>query len=183
MPSDRSIQLRTLELPDAGILASWSLDERFRAAAEWSPGLLLADHEAFQTRLISDPPNGLVRLGAVHDGELVGYVVIQGTEPARRELGFVIGDTRHWRRGLGRQAARAGLDYGFTRMGLSEIWAEAWAANTASIRILQGLGMRETERGESGTYLDTPTYYRRFVMGASASGWVRNREPTRNGFS
>ncbi len=54
-------------------------------------------------------------------------------------------------------------------MGLSEIWAEAWAANVASIRILQGLGMREIERGESGTYLDTPTYYRRFAVGTPAS--------------
>ncbi|GAB1641405.1 GNAT family N-acetyltransferase [Krasilnikovia sp. MM14-A1259] len=166
MPFDPAVQLRPLEVSDAGILASWSLDERFCAAAEWSPDLPLAEHQRFQSRLIAEPPNGLVRLGVVHDGELVGYVVLQGPEPQRRELGFVIGDSRRWGHGLGAQAAQAALDHGFTDLGLHEIWAEAWAANPASVRILQRLGMREIERGESGTYLGAPTYYRRFTIAA-----------------
>ncbi|HWD82992.1 MAG TPA: GNAT family N-acetyltransferase [Kribbella sp.] len=168
MPSDPAVELRPLTVSDAGILASWSLDERFRAAAEWSPDLPLAEHEQFQRRLIADPPDGLVRLGVVHDGGLVGYVALQGTEPERRELGFVIGDSRRWGLGLGRQAAQSALDHGFAGLGLQEIWAEAWAANPASVRILLRLGMREIERGESGTYLGTPTYYRRFTIVAAA---------------
>ena len=160
------VQLRPLEVSDAGTIASWSLDERFRAAAEWSPGLPLAQHEQFQRRLIANPPDGLIRLGVVHDGVLAGYVDLQGSEPRRRELGFVIGDSRRWGHGLGGQAARAALDHGFTDVGLHEIWAEAWAANRASVRILQRLGMREIERGESGTYLGIPTYYRRFTIAA-----------------
>jgi RimJ/RimL family protein N-acetyltransferase len=163
-----AIRLRPLDLSDPPALAAWSLDERFRAAAEWTPGLSVAEHEAFQSRLITAPPEGLVRLGVVHRDELVGYVVLQGTEQARRELGFVIGDSSQWGRGFGRQAAWAGLDYGFNRMALSEIWAEAWATNTASIRILQGLGMRETDRGEQGEYQGTSTYYRRFSIQAPA---------------
>jgi RimJ/RimL family protein N-acetyltransferase len=158
------IRLRPLEPPDAVTLARWSLDERFRAAAEWSPGLPLAEHEAFQSRLIAEPPEELLRLGVVHDEELVGYVDLHGAEPARRELGFAIGDSRRWGKGLGRQAAQAGLDHGFTRMALSEIWAEAWATNTASVRILQGLGMTELTPGDQGEYQGEPTYYRRFAV-------------------
>ncbi|MCY1140090.1 GNAT family N-acetyltransferase [Actinoplanes sp. Pm04-4] len=158
------IRLRPLEPPDAVTMASWSLDERFRAAAEWSPRLSVAEHEAFQSRLIAEPPAELVRLGVVHAGELVGYVDLHGVEPARRELGFVIGDSRHWGKGLGRQAAQAALDHGFTRMALSEIWAEAWATNTASIRILQGLGMTELAPGDQGEYQGAATHYRRFTL-------------------
>lgn len=168
MSSEPAVQLRPLEISDARTLASWSLDERFRAAAEWSPDRTLAEHEQFQRRLIADTPDGLIRLGIVHDGELAGYVALQGKDPHRRELGFVIGDSRRWGLGLGRSAARVALEYGFAGLGLQEIWAEAWAANTASVRILQRLGMREIERGESGTFLGRPTYFRRFTIAAPA---------------
>ena len=61
-----------------------------------------------------------------------------GSQPRRRELGFVIGERRHWRQGLGRAAAEAGLRFGFASLGLSQIWAEALDANRASVRISPG---------------------------------------------
>jgi RimJ/RimL family protein N-acetyltransferase len=162
-----SIDLRPLELTDAEALASWALDPLFCAAAKWTTGLSTMEYVSFHRRIITEPPSDLVRLAAVHRGELVGYVDLHGSEPLRRELGFVIGDSRQWRRGLGRQAARAGLDYGFHRLKLTEIWAEALAANLASVSILQYLGMTETEPGGGGTYLGTPSHYRRFSIGIS----------------
>lgn len=122
------------------------------------------EYVAFQLRLITDPPVDLVRLGAVQHAELIGYAVLHGTEPTRRELGFVVGDSRRWRQGLGRQVAHAALAYGFDQLGLTEIWAEALAANVASVRILQCLGMTETDPGDQGTYLGVPSYYRRFTI-------------------
>lgn len=50
----------------------------------------------------------------------------------------------------------------FLELGLTSIGAEAWDVNTRSVRILQRLGMREIGRGESGTFLGTPTFYRKF---------------------
>ena len=158
-----TMDLRPLELADAEMMASWALDPRFCAAAEWTAGLSMAQYTSFHHRIITQTPGDLLRLGAVHQGELVGYVDLHGSEPARRELGYVIGDSRRWGHGLGRQAAQAGLDYGFHSLKLAEIWAEALDANLASIRILQNLGMTETEPGEPGTYLDAPTHYRRFT--------------------
>lgn len=158
-----ALELRFLEPDDAEVVASWAFDPRFCAAAGWTAGLSIAEYVSFQLRLITEPPGDLLRMGAVHRGELVGYVDLHGSEPDRRELGFVIGDSRRWGRGLGRCAAQAGLDYGFRDLGLTEIWAEAPAANVASIRILQSLGMAETEPGEPGTYLGAPSYYRRFT--------------------
>lgn len=157
-----AVHLRPLEPADARVVASWALDPVFLAAADWSTRTI-EEYVDFHTRLIADPPADLLRLGAVHDGDLVGYVDLHGREPHRRELGYVIGDSRRWGRGLGGLAARAALDYGFDRMGLTDIWAEALAANAASVRILQSLGMREIERGGEGVYLGTPTYFRRFT--------------------
>ncbi|MEV4342904.1 GNAT family N-acetyltransferase [Actinoplanes sp. NPDC049596] len=139
------LTLRPLTPADAPTIASWAGDPVFVAGAGWTPTLSPAAHVAFQLNLITNPPPELIRLGAVENGDLVGYVDLHGTEPARRELGYVIGDSRRWGRGLGGAAARAGLTHGFGELGLTHIWAEAEPTNTASIRILRSLGMTELE--------------------------------------
>ncbi|WP_307871236.1 GNAT family N-acetyltransferase [Paractinoplanes deccanensis] len=92
---------------------------------------------------------------------MIGYVDLQGTEPRRRELGYVIGDSTRWRQGFGTQAARAGLTHAFAQAGLTSIWAEALTTNTASVRILQTLGMTEIAPGPD-------TSHRRFEIHRSA---------------
>lgn len=152
-----------MTLEDADVIAAWATDEEFCRAAEWTLGLSFQEHRQFQAGLICSPPSDLVRLGAVHEGRLVGYVALQGTEPQRRELGFLIGPRTVWGRGLGVATTRAGLRHGFEELHLDEIWAEALDANRASVRILQRLGLRETGPGDPGTYLDQPTRYRQFA--------------------
>ena len=150
-------------------MARWAADAEFCRAAGWTADLPLGEYRRFHRRLIQSPPADLIRLGAVHNGVLVGYVDLHGSEPHRRELGFVIGDRSRWNQGLGQLAAAAGLDYGFDHLGLQEIWAEAFNANQSSVRILQRLGLRETGRGDEGTFLEKPTYYRQFAI--TATDW------------
>ena len=119
----------------------------------------------FFRQLVEVPPPDLIRLAALHEGVVVGYVDLAGAEPHERELGFVIGDRSTWGRGLGRGAARAGCAHGFGVLGLRRIWAEAEATNAASIRVLELIGMREAEASErtSGA-LST----RRYLLDADA---------------
>ena len=77
-----------------------------------------------------------------------------------------IGASSRWGQGLGRAAAAACLDLAFEELGLDEVWAEAYDAHERSVRILRGLGMRETGRGAAGLFLDVPTFYRRFAITA-----------------
>lgn len=134
-----------------------------------------ADRLRFWEELINAPPTDLVRLGAVCDQELVGYIDLHGAEPRRRELGYTIGGRERWGRGLGTAAAGAGLAYGFTVLELDEIWAEALDANGPSVRILRRVGMRETGRGERRSFLGRETYYRQFVITAVEWGAARDR--------
>jgi RimJ/RimL family protein N-acetyltransferase len=166
VPARPIIRLRSLSSDDAEVIAAWGTDAGFCRAAGWSVGRPLGEYRAFQRDLVAQPPPDLIRLGAVFDRRLVGYVDLHGTEPGRRELGYVIGERRQWRRGLGRAAAEAGLRFGFATLGLTQIWAEALDANLASVRILQRLGMHETGTGDSGIYLGTSTYYRQFAIGS-----------------
>lgn len=164
--SASEVVLRPLTIEDAVVIACWAADEDFCRAAEWSIGRSAEEHRAFQTQLITSPPPGLLRLGAVHGDRLVGYVDLHGNQPDRRELGFLVGPRSLWGLGLGLAVARAGLVFGFEERGLREIWAEALDANRASIRILQRLGTTETGLGVPATYLGRPTRYRQFVFHA-----------------
>jgi RimJ/RimL family protein N-acetyltransferase len=161
--------LRRLDPADVATLASWGMDRRFCEYAGWRLDRSLAGHEAHWERLIAEPKADHLRLAAVVDGELVGYVDLAGGEPDRRELGYVVGPSERWGQGLGGVVARLGVEYGFGVLGLREIWAEALDANAASVRILTSLGMTEVGRGEEESFLGVPTFYRRFVI---ASGGI-----------
>ncbi len=131
---------------------------------------------SFWSQQVQDPTEGLIRL-AVEDpivGKLVGYVDLHGSDPAEKELGFVIGPSHRWGQGLGRCAAKAGLAYGFKELGLERIWAEALTANTASVRILRSLGMQETGRGAPGMFLGEDSYYLQFSINRRA--WTHKRD-------
>jgi RimJ/RimL family protein N-acetyltransferase len=163
--SESTVLLRGLVAADADLIAAWSRDEDFCRAAGWSIRPV-EQHRAFQRRLIANPPADLLRLAAIQDGHLVGYVDLHGSAPDRRELGFLVGPREVWGQGLGMAAASAGLRYGFHELGLKEVWAEALEANRASIRILQKLGMTETGWGDIDAHLSRPSRYRQFAIAA-----------------
>ena len=63
----------------------------------------------------------------------------------------------HWNRGLATEAARALLRFGFEERGFPTIRASTDALNTASIRVLEKIGMRFHKR-ELSNGLDTVYY-------------------------
>lgn len=172
--------MRALTTEDAPTCASWAADPEFRAAAEWNPDRSTAELTRWWQGLIASPPPELIRLGAESEGALVGYVDLHGTAPDVRELGFLVGPRKRWGHGYGYAIAAAGLHHGFVAMGMRRIWAEAAAANTASLRILQRLGMRETGTGDPTTYLGAPTIYRQFeITPAGRDAQILSSSPPR----
>jgi RimJ/RimL family protein N-acetyltransferase len=157
--------LRPLDLSDIVIYSRWGQDQRFCEQAGWTVDLPLSGHEAHWRRLVTGPPPDLVRLAAVLDDEVVGYVDLHGDDPRQRELGYVVGPSARWGQGLGTAIARLGLDHGFGHLGLEEITAEALDTNQASIRILITLGMTKT-----GT---SPSSYQQFLI--TKAEWERGQ--------
>ena len=157
---------------DAAVFAEWASDERFCQHAGWTFGGAPAATLAFWTQLIAAPPADLLRLTAIADGEVAGYVDLHGDLPGVRELGYVVGPSTRWGRGLGTALGAAGLAHAFDVLGLEAVWAEALAANVPSVRILRTLGMRETGRGDAEAFLGEPTHYVQFRL--SRVDWRRS---------
>jgi ribosomal-protein-alanine N-acetyltransferase len=67
-----------------------------------------------------------------------------------------------WHRGYATEAGRACLDYGFSDVGFRRVSAFTEAANVASLRVIERLGMRFVRQGADGVppwneYVTTPT--------------------------
>lgn len=80
---------------------------------------------------------------ALHEGgELVGTCGLKLELPhARAEIGYWIGRD-YWGRGVATEAARAVVEYAFTRLGIRRVFAHFYTRNPASGAVMRKLGMR-----------------------------------------
>jgi RimJ/RimL family protein N-acetyltransferase len=68
------------------------------------------------------------------------------------EIGYGMAKS-YWGRGFASEAAAATMKYGFEQLHLPRIVAIAWPENTASLRVLEKLGMRREPRLYNGEML------------------------------
>jgi ribosomal-protein-alanine N-acetyltransferase len=68
------------------------------------------------------------------------------------ELGYEL-HPAYWGHGYATEAALRLLTFGFEPLGLQRVWAQCVAENTASIRVLERLGMRYKQRLRQHTWM------------------------------
>jgi RimJ/RimL family protein N-acetyltransferase len=111
-----------------------------------------ADEEAFTARW-SDPEKLPLRLSVEHEGELVGDLMLkvgdalshpevaEQAAAVQAEVGWSI-DPAHQGRGFATEAAADLLAVAFDEMGLRRVYAQCFADNVASWRVMEKVGMR-----------------------------------------
>lgn len=158
------ISLRRLGPADAHVLASWQTDALFAAHAGWRLTSDAGEGVQWWRESIRNPDPLLLRLAAVESGELVGYVDLYGEQREERELGYVIGPSSRWGHGRATVAAIRAIDHGFEELGLRRIWAEAVAANRASVRVLEKAGLNRIGRDRAESFLGVESHYEQFEV-------------------
>ena len=90
--------------------------------------------------------NGYCQWALIHkaDGKLIGYCGFVNTDDDR-EIGWRLAP-EYWGNGLATEAARAVLKHGIETLGFQRVIATVQAANVASIRVIEKLGMTLVER-------------------------------------
>lgn len=146
------VALRPLEIEDGELLRSWINDPevhrhlgRFRACdaaaqREWL--------EALRHR----PEDHVFGIALRETGALVGSCGLHGVSFPHRsaELGILIGETSCQSRGLGGEALRLLLAYGFDTLGLHRIELRVFESNPRAIRCYERAGFRrEGEKREA----------------------------------
>lgn len=140
-----TVVLRPLRQGDAAVLASWGRDEVFRRAAGWSApdG---DNHLRYFQRAIDAPRRGVTWLGAVEGERLVGVVELTRLSLSAIELGFSIGPSTSWGRGLGGGMVRAALELAQRSLGARIVRATTEESNERCRRTLVRAGFREDGR-------------------------------------
>ena len=137
MPVPPDVTLRPVEAADLPVLYAHQADEEAARRAVWTP----RTREAFDAHwaTIMADPDGILRTVLV-GGEVAGSVV-SWTHDGRRHVGYWIG-REHWGRGVATEALRLFLDVDPHR----PLYADPFAANEASVRVLLRCGFVETGR-------------------------------------
>lgn len=91
-------------------------------------------------------------------GEFIGWCGLKRNSENQVDIGFRF-FKKVWNRGYATESARACLEYGFRRHGFQEIIGRAAKKNSASIRVLEKIGMVYWKEGPCEGIPDA-VYYR-----------------------
>jgi RimJ/RimL family protein N-acetyltransferase len=114
----------------------------------------LDDEEAWLKRVASSPND--VIWAIEHDGEAIGTTGIHGINWLDRNAGTgtVIGDRRHWGKGIGGELMRLRTRYAFTQLPLHKLTSAFNEGNEASRRAQLAAGYREIGRHREQIWRD-----------------------------
>jgi RimJ/RimL family protein N-acetyltransferase len=176
----RSLILRDFTAEDWRPVLGYQSDPHYLRYYEWA-GRTEAEVQAFVQRFLdwqAEEPRLKFQLAVTlaGDGRLIGTCGVRLERAAAQvgELGYELAPT-FWGLGYATEAAREMVRFGFEELGLHRIWGDTVAANDASRRVMEKLGMccegqlRENKRFK-GRWWDTVIY------GILAREWQQARE-------
>ncbi|MEP7147127.1 MAG: GNAT family protein [bacterium] len=75
----------------------------------------------------------------------IGNIAIKKIDRINRsaELAIIIGDKNYWNKGIGSDAYRLLIDYGFNTLNLNRISSGQTVSNTGMIRVCEKMGMKK----------------------------------------
>lgn len=93
-----------------------------------------------------------------NENAFIGWCGLKRNEEDQVDIGFRFFQ-KEWNKGYATESAKACLIYGFEKLNLVEIIGRAQKENTASIRVLEKIGMEYWKEGEVDG-LEKAIYYR-----------------------
>jgi RimJ/RimL family protein N-acetyltransferase len=86
------------------------------------------------------------------------------------ELGILIGDKSYWGKGIGTQACRLVLEYGFKKLNARKIWLAVYENNLSAKKVYENLGFKLEGCLRKHISLGEK-YYDKYLMGIFNSEW------------
>lgn len=148
--------VRALQESDlAGAYPSWFEDQE--VCRYNSHGKFVRTADYFRSFLASLNGEDQVAWAICHtaDGH-IGNISLQGLSFINRNAEFAVlmGDRRHWRKGVALVAGRALLQHGFFKLNLERIYCGTAATNIGMQKLADGLGMVQEGCRRNHLYLD-----------------------------
>jgi len=134
------IKLRAVRKEDLELMLQWRSESPSGLRTGYRP-LTLLNQEEFFKKLSFD--KDMLVFTACADEEPVGYVQLYPIDWKNRkaEVGIIIG-RKHQGKGLGEEALRLIVDYGFRMLGMNKLYAEIYEYNKQSIKLFEKTGFK-----------------------------------------
>lgn len=146
MTNPAHVNLRPLTMEDFPSVLNWSKDEIFCQANGWELNRDQDELYRWWLRCVKNDTRDFVRIGIEYDDRLIGYADLALIQGHTAELGIAIGESSLWGQGIGLQAARCMMAFGFEKQGLTVFTAETNESNTRSRKMLEKLRFQEISR-------------------------------------
>lgn len=146
------LKLRPLELSDSKILVEYLNNEEIKEYVSlFFPINNFLEEEWIRKNAISH--NNLT-FGIEVDGKLVGTTGFKNIDWITRstEYGIAIYDANYWNKGIGTEATKLMLKYGFEYLNLNRIWLRVFENNPRAIRVYEKCGFIHEGRERQGRY-------------------------------
>lgn len=85
--------------------------------------------------------------------EYIGNVQITNIKDHRGEFHIFLGNTNYWGKGIGKKATWLMIDFGFTKLGLEEIYLWVNKFNNKAIKIYKDLGFEFVNNNDIMIYM------------------------------
>ncbi len=124
---------------------AWHCDTELEIFSGWGPRRSKTTYEAKFKEFLENPPADLAVFAVERAGELTGRIELSEIDYENRRacMGLFLGDKRRWGAGVGSAAVVIMLDYAFSVLNLSRIFARTYAFNDRARRLMKSVGFVE----------------------------------------
>lgn len=168
------VVLRPIRLSDAARFVQWSHDPLVRKLGGWRTIRLREERTWIRSLTKKRKKERQFAIETAH-GVLVGSCgLVIDDRYHNATLGIVIGNRRYWDKGLGTEAMKLLLSFGFERLRLHRIQLKVYAYNARALRVYRKMGFRTEGRARESVY-QAGRYHDGVYMGLLASEWRKKK--------
>jgi RimJ/RimL family protein N-acetyltransferase len=167
------VRLRAIERADLPSSVAWLNDPEVTQWLVTHRPLSLAEEERwYEDQVVRAAGGRAINFAIEYEGRYIGNCGIKEIDHRRRcaEVGIFIGAKELWNQGLGADALRLLLAYGFAELNLHRMQLDVAAPNARAIRCYEKCGLREEGRLRDDWFAHGQ-YCDRVVMGILEDEW------------
>ena len=136
------IYIRPLKIKDALVSCKWRNNSKIWRLTGSKPNTVITPE--IETTWIKDVINRLDQkrfaICIADTNEYVGNVQLTSIENKKAEFHIFIGETQFWGKGIGYKATKLVLEYGFNKIGLTNVFLSVNEKNKKAIKIYKTIG-------------------------------------------
>jgi len=172
----QKVILRPIRLSDAERFVKWFSDPEVNKFMNYRNFTLAFEKQYIKNRLKTKTKNNFHFCIDTKEGIHIGSCGLENISSIhkRATFGIIIGDKKYWNQGLGSEASRIILDYGFRKLKLHRIDLDVYAYNQRAIKVYKRLGFKLEGKKREHAYWNRK-YYDAYQMSILDREWKKKK--------